>query len=364
MLVGTLGRGGRSVFALDVTNPSDPKLLWEKDATDIPALGNNLGQPIIAQIGDGDWRVLLGNGPNGSGDKAQLVMVGVGSGNVSTIDTLVGYNNGMSGINAWSSTGNGFVDTVYGGDLKGNMWKMSGLTGVSTVATLFSAGASQPITATPLVAKNPATLETWVFFGTGSYLNSADIANKNVQTWYGIIDKGTLPVIKSNLRSTTVLAEGLVSGVNSRALESYSAAGAGGWYFDLVSPGAGGQRGERMVVPNFFQGLALIGTTRIPDSKDVCSPSGTGFTMAISPFTGGRLAQSFFDVNNDGNFDSGDTLNGIPVSGIGHGSSPNNPIFLGDTMYTGLDDGTSSVVKTNASAMNVRRVSWRELIKD
>jgi Tfp pilus tip-associated adhesin PilY1 len=42
-----------------------------------------------------------------------------------------------------------------------------------------------------------------------------------------------------------------------------------------------------MVVSNFFQGTALIGTTRIPDSGDVCSPSGKGFVMAINPFTGG-----------------------------------------------------------------------------
>ncbi|QOW25344.1 PilC/PilY family type IV pilus protein [Lysobacter sp. H23M47] len=363
VLVGSLGRGGRSLFALDVTDPATPSLLWEKSEAQVPALGNNLGQPIIAQVADGDWRVLLGNGPNSTGGSAQLVMVGVASGAVSTIDTGVAGDNGMAGVNAWSSAGDGFVDTVYGGDLKGNLWKLSGLTGAKAATKLFAAGTTKPITATPLVAKNPATLETWVFFGTGSYLNSADIANKDVQSWYGIIDKGPLPIAQTDLQNTAILAEGDVSGVTVRAIESYSSAGARGWYMDLVSPGAGA-RGERMVVPNFFQGLALIGTTRIPDSTDVCSPSGTGFTMAISPFTGGRLAQSFFDVNDDGNFDSGDTLNGVPVSGIGYESSPNNPIFLGDTMYTGLDDGSNSVVKTNASAMNVRRVSWRELIKE
>ncbi|WP_305804940.1 PilC/PilY family type IV pilus protein [Stenotrophomonas sp. YIM B06876] len=364
VLVGSLGRGGRGLFALNVTNPTAPSLLWEKSATDIPALGNNLGQPIIAQLADGDWRVLVGNGPNSTGQRAQLVMVSLTNGAVSTIDTGVGSDNGLSGINAWSSNNSGFVDTVYAGDNLGNMWKFTGLTGAGASQKLFAAGASQPITATPLVAKNPATAETWVFFGTGRYLSSADIASKAVQSWYGIIDKGALPVSKANLRSTAILAEGSVKGVNARALESYATAGLNGWYLDLVSPGTGGQRGERMVEPNFFQGLALIGTTRIPDSNDVCSPSGTGFTMAISPFTGGRLAQTFFDVNGDGAFNSGDTLNGVPVSGIGYDSSPNNPIFLGDTMYTGLDDGSSKVIKTNASSMNVRRVSWRELIRE
>ncbi len=364
VLVGSLGRGGSGLFALDVTDPTLPSLLWEKSAADIPALGNNLGQPIVAQVADGDWRVLVGNGPNSSAGRAQLVMVGLANGAVTTVDTGAGSDNGLSGINAWASSGSGFVDTVYGGDMLGNMWKITGLTGAGSATKLFAGGSSQPITATPLVAKNPATAETWVFFGTGRYLSSADIASKAIQSWYGIIDKGTLPVSKANLRSTAILAEGPVNGVNARALESYATAGLNGWYLDLVSPGAGGQRGERMVEPNFFQGLALIGTTRIPDSNDVCSPSGTGFTMAISPFTGGRLAQTFFDVNGDGAFNSGDTLNGVPVSGIGYDSSPNNPIFLGDTMYTGLDDGSSKVIKTNASSMNVRRVSWRELIRE
>ena len=123
-----------------------------------------------------------------------------------------------------------------------------------------------------------------------------------------------------------------------------------------------------MVVSNFFQGFALVGTTRIPDSDDVCSPSGVGFTMSIDPFTGGRLAQSFFDVNGDGVFDDKDMVEvdgvKVPVSGLGHSSSPINSIFLGDVMYTTYDDGTSGKIKTNSGVMNARRVSWRELIRD
>ena len=69
---------------------------------------------------------------------------------------------------------------------------------------------------------------------------------------------------------------------------------------------------------------------------------------------------NIIDYNGDGVIDSKDSLDGVPVSGIGYGSSPNNPIFLGDVMYTSLDDGGSDVIKTNASASNIRRVSWRE----
>lgn len=356
VVVGTMGRGGKSVFAMDVTNPASPSLMWEVTST---GLGNNIGQPIVAQVASGDWRVLLGNGPNSSDGVARLVTIRLSTGVVSSVTTGIGGDNGLSGINAWSSTGNSIVDTVYAGDLRGNLWRFNPLGGTPIV--LYAAGATKPITATPLVAKNPRTLQTWVFVGTGRYLNSADVASKNVQTWYGLIDRGA--TITGGLNSVSILAEGQVGGRDVRVIDRLTSTGTNGWYMNLLPP-SGTPQGERMVVPNFFQGLTLIGTTRIPDSDDVCSPSGKGFTMAIDPFTGGRLSGGFFDTNSDGSVDGGDSLNGVPVSGIGYNSSPNNPIFLGDVMYTSLDDGTNAITRTNASGSNLRRVSWRELIRD
>ncbi|TYT27637.1 pilus assembly protein [Luteimonas viscosa] len=356
VVVGTMGRGGKSVFALDVTDPASPSLLWERTASE---LGNNLGQPIVAQVASNDWRVLVGNGPNSSDGEARLVSIGLGTGMVSSITTGVGGDNGLSGINAWSTSGNGIFDTAYAGDLRGNLWKFNLAAGTATL--LFAAGDSKPITVTPLVARNPRTLQTWLFFGTGRYLNSADLSNKDVQTWYGLIDRGV--TITDGLAEVEVLDEGVVGGRDVRVIEQITTPGTNGWQMDLLPPG-GVAQGERMVVPNFFQGLALIGTTRIPDANDVCSPSGKGFTMAIDPFTGGRLSSGFFDVTGDGHVDAGDTLDGVPVSGIGYDSSPNNPIFLGDIMYTSLDDGGSAIIQTNASGSDLRRVSWRELIRN
>ena len=359
VLVGSMGRGGRSMFALDVTNPSSPELLWEIDETDVPELGNVLSQPIIGQIASGDWRVFVGNGPNSDDGRAKLIVLNVKDGSATVVNAGTDLNNGLSGVNAWASTASGFVDAVYAGDLRGNMWKFTNPGGKPLATRLFSAGAGKPIMGTPLVARNPATLDTWVFFGTGSYLNEGDLSSKDVQTWYGLIDKGTLPINAANLRRTDILAEGVISDRAVRTIQSYANSGVSGWYMDLKSP-KNGPEGERMIEPNSFRGLALIGTTRIPESADVCSPSGRGFTMAIDPFTGGRLQQTYFDINKDGSFDSKDMLGGVPVSGIGYESSPHSPIFLGDTMYTSLDDGGSDIVKTNASASSIRRVSWRE----
>lgn len=356
ILVGTMGRGGNGVFAIDVTRPGSPKLLWEADDA---RLGNSLGQPIIAQVADGDWRVLMGNGPNSSSGRAQLVMIGIADGGVTSIDTGVGDDNGLSGVNAWSSSGSGIVDTVYAGDLKGNLWKFTALTASGSRQLLFAAVTTKPITAAPLVAKNPSTLKTWVWFGTGRYLNSADMANTDQQTWYGLIDIGTQ--ITGGLREVDLVWQGAFSETDStivRTLESYEQAGANGWYFDLPDTG------ERMIVPNYFQGLNLVGTTRIPNSSDVCSPNGTGFTMVIDPFTGGRTSSGTFDVNGDGLIDSDDEKDGHPVSGIGHDSGVGGSMTLGNYMYANLDDSTTEVTKIKSLAGEVSRVSWRELIRE
>ena len=376
VLVGTMGRGGKSVFALDVTDPAEPALLWEKGAADVPSLGNVLGRPLIAQVGEGDWRVFLGNGPNNDDDESALVMFDVISGDDTVIDTGATGSQGLSAVNVWDAHGateddvrDGLFDTVYAGDMGGNMWKFK--LGAGTATLLFAAGDTQPITAAPLVASNPySPPDTWLFFGTGQYLSMADIneaANANVQSWYGVIDRGE-EVEKSTLNQVAITAQDSVG----RVIERAGAAGTNGWYIDLQSPeeaeGTIAARGERMVLPNFFQGMVLIGTTRFPDSTDPCAPAGKGFTMAIDPFTGGRLSNAFFDINQrDGVGDEGDYHNGdtdTPYSGIAYDSGPNNPIFLGEYMYTSLDDGSYSQVKTGAGAASIKRVSWRELMNE
>jgi type IV pilus assembly protein PilY1 len=134
-----------------------------------------------------------------------------------------------------------------------------------------------------------------------------------------------------------------------------------GWYIDLTSP-VNGAQGERMVTPNQFEGDLLLGVTRIPVASDACNPSGTGWTMAVNPFTGTNPDASFFDANGDGVINSADTVNGVPAAGVGFTSIPNNPIFVGSSMLTSFDNGTTSSISTSSSTGTPTRVSWREMI--
>lgn len=49
------GKGGPLTMALDITNPLEPRFLWEQlDTTDPSSLGYSLGRPVLAQIRDAE----------------------------------------------------------------------------------------------------------------------------------------------------------------------------------------------------------------------------------------------------------------------------------------------------------------------
>jgi len=386
ILVGTLGAGGvakdrsdtnNAIFALDITDPTNVTFLWEKNSTDIPELGVNQGKPVIAQIADGNWSVLLGNGPNSGGGRAQLVSIGLFNGTVKATAMSNDADNGLSAVRAWDNDGNGLTDTVYAGDLQGNLWKVTNLARITpTVQKLFQAvdasGDAQPITASPLAGRSPFTQRVWLFFGTGKYLSTGDLSDTSTQTWYGLNDDGSTATVS---RSDDLLERKILqdvvrpSGVTARVIEAGTRedlVGKRGWYIDLLPNGVGSGVGERMVTPNQFQGSALIGNTRIPDASDPCAPSGRGFILSIDPFTGARLVQTFFDINGDGEFNDGDliNINGelVVVSGLGLNTGFSNPSFLGENMYIPTDDGEISTLDINPFTTGASRTSWRELL--
>ncbi|WP_148040551.1 pilus assembly protein [Marichromatium sp. AB32] len=374
VLIGTLGRGGPGVFALDVTDPTNISLLWERDEQDIPGLGRNIGKPIVAQVEDGEWRVLLGNGPDNQSGTAQLLMIDVADGSAVSVEPTTVTDNALSAIYAWDSNGDGFTDTVYAGDLKGNLWRFENLSSNTPQSRLlFSAtdasNTSQPITVSPLVGVDPDSDLRWVFFGTGRYLNETDITDTQVQSWYGLVDEGQTISSRSNLVARQIEAEGLVDELSVRVVsagDSEDLEGKSGWYIDLVSP-INGREGERMTLPNQFQGEVLFGTTRIPDSSDSCQPTGNGFVMAIDPFTGARLSEGIFDIDRDGEFDQSDALEvsgePIPVSGVGFSHVPNQPTFVANFMQVVLDNSDTETIQIRAPESSINRASWREILE-
>lgn len=99
VLVGGLGAGGRSIYALDITDPAafsesnaDKTVLWEFND---PELGYTFGKPAIVRLHNGRWAAIFGNGYNSNEGNAQLFVVDIASGSLLTaIDTGAGSGDG------------------------------------------------------------------------------------------------------------------------------------------------------------------------------------------------------------------------------------------------------------------------------
>jgi type IV pilus assembly protein PilY1 len=407
VLVGSTGRGAaKAVYALDVTDPTNVSLLWERSAgdgaTNAGSIGQIIGKPVIAQTANGQWSALVGNGMNSTTGRSALLQFSLFDGTLNvhpTSDTTT--DNGLAAVSAWmDSNSNGISNKAYAGDLRGQVWTFvlndggatnGGSTPTSTGVLLYTArnasGTAQPITAGMLAGKDPSTGNVWLFFGTGKYLASTDLADMSTQSWYGLIVQSATANVVSNLSQgrtalvqRSIIAETAGSAGDSEATPPVlpvlparvvttatggDMSGKSGWYMDLLKGGTVAE-GERMVVPNQFQGSLLLGTTRIPQATDACNPSGRGWVMAIDPFTGGNPSQGFFDLNGDGSINAADmvTVNGQPYApaGIGFSSLPNAPIFTGNEMLMSFDNGTTSSIHTSGGGINSQRVSWRELV--
>lgn len=213
IVVGGLGDGGRSYYALDITDTSNPKLLWEYKH---PQLGQTYGNPIITQRKNGDWIVAFASGHNNNvtpaegtdltpGDgKGRLFMLNAYTGKPeadSPISTGVGTPEspaGLVAINAWvdSETQNTAL-RFYGGDLLGNLWRfdLDGTTEPKKAALKLATFVGpddkvQPITTRPVVAevKYKNVRHAMVYTATGRYLGTPDLTDKSVQSLYALKD--------------------------------------------------------------------------------------------------------------------------------------------------------------------------------
>jgi type IV pilus assembly protein PilY1 len=218
ILIGGLRGGGGEYYALDITNPTTPVLLWSFSD---PLLGQTYGFPVVGKVGN-TWKVLLSSGYDNTDNKGHIFLLDAATGIPDKTFTSSCSNNtglcGLSKIGVLFENRN-VDDTIlmaYAGDLAGNLWRFNPEDGSSAlVAQTGTTLAPQAITTAPMVkatAYKNSRNETmhYVTFGTGRYLNQADIANGDTHTFYGLLVDPSASVIDpafTALRSSAALNE-------------------------------------------------------------------------------------------------------------------------------------------------------------
>lgn len=400
VVVGTTGAGGRSVFALDVTDPaqmSASSVLWEFTH---PDLGYPSGQPAIVALPNGRFGVIITSGYESAAADGRIWILDARDGSV--IHALEVTGSGELGAPlVVDLDGDRVADRIYVGDTDGKLWRFdlagsstsqwrapSNLRSGNTPVPLFVArgpdGVSQAITA-PLASAFDERGEHMLFFGTGSFYRVDDNVVGNdpqVESFYGIVDRGTPITARSQLREQEILLETTVGSFRARALsERERQAADRGWFIDLqwkTSLGGPGPRGERVVARAVLRSGRVMFSTLIP-SDDPCRFGGDSWVMAVDLDSGGRLNYVFFDINGDGLFDEDDlvTLTGsdgetirVPVSGIGDDVGiVKTPVQLSSAgeggrdrwiCYAGSGSEATRCVQVSGSPDAGRR-SWREV---
>lgn len=360
VLIGTQGLGGRTVFALDVTDPQsfDPAsdVLWEFTHEE---LGYNVGQPTIVQTRDGKWRAVFGNGYNTTSNRAQLFAVDLSDpDDYVLVDTNVGTSTNPNGLasplllNYPNSDRR--ASRAYAGDLLGNLWRFdlssSGTAGWEAVRVMTATDPKdnqpQPITTRPVAAVHPIA-GLIVSFGTGSYFRTQDAAanSTQIQSLYGVYEGLGAPGFnRSNLLQQEIIVEDSFTFTDPEGNETtYDSIRVvsdydpdplrpsnpdRGWVLDLIYDD--NFTGERVISrptrPSGDGRNSVRFSTLVPN-EDPCSTGRAGFLMDLDIFTGGRHSYPVFDLDGDGNVSpGGDTVTivdadgneiQVPVSGVG-----------------------------------------------
>lgn len=391
LLAGTTGGGGRSVFVLDVTDPgsfSANNVLWERNSSIDHDIGHTYGKPLIVPLENGSWGVLFGNGYGGNESDPSLYVLDAFTGAeiakltgddgdpASRVPSLIGGINewicsvtgilcakkadpfnGLGQITAIDRDGNGKVDTVYGGDLQGNLWKFDLSHGNEAAWEVANDGSPlfvaevdevrQPITGGIRVAAGPGT-GVMVFFGTGRYLFASDNTvpkAPDLQSLYGIFDNGT-PVENGRgaLQPQAITGETTAAGgqrvrnLSRNLVRYFGDASRRGWYIDLAVTEADPddrdetrlvRRGERFIATPLIQSGRVFFTTYTP-MEDSCNPGGVNFVYGLDLLSGaGGLSDLGVLPGGDSVCPGGNcgavSIDGGDGGGGGDGNPPTSP---------------------------------------
>ena len=380
LLVSGLGKGGKSYFAIDVTNPStlssegnlSSAVKWEFTHKH---MGYTYGNPVMVKTAQHGWVVILTSGYNNDDGKGYFFIVRPETGEllqtISTGEGTISNPAGLAHANAYVSDFRDFTsDAVYAGDLLGNVWRldlngMGAYAAPTKIATLDIGGQPQPVTTAPLIEVDQSTSKRFVFVATGKLLADSDVNNTQQQTFYAINDgttstlynastlpanSGGFPITRNKLVDNTTS----VSGVDINADPTKPMG-----YFINLGYGANGIA-YRVNIP-MVSGAGVVAFAANLTGGDECTPSGSNKFYALAYGTGQSIL----------------SLNGVPVKSIaGQGLAASLTGYVSDGSNGGGGGGggggpcftvcsaegvCTTQCGTSPASGGFNAINWREL---
>lgn len=335
-VVASSGAGGKSMFALDVTNSSAPSVMWElsdkvatADNTGVAVgtrIGNMLGRPVIVPVATANgprWKAIFGNGYNSASRQAALIVVDMQDGDVVAIpvtDAGATGSNGLGNVavtdrwigltmdNTQSAGRDGLGDTVYAGDQQGNLWKFDlrdnsvAFAGKPLFTAKDKSGARQPIMGGLEVSA--AGTGAMVYFGTGSFAFNEDPRDQSMQSAYAIADQGQPVAGRAELQQQFIVASANGTRTGSSNIGSIAKRG---WYMDLgIDSSQNGNPtavGERFIGHPMLQNGILFFATYTPKSAGGsanCEVGGANTLYGVDSLSGAAQMQDVRLLSADG----------------------------------------------------------------
>lgn len=345
LVLGTMGSGGKGLFAIDASSPNvlrttsaAGQVLWEVNGANAN-MGYQYGEVEAgpAKInGTTRWVALVGNGYYSDSNKAQLLIIDVSNGNVlRTIDTGVGTATAPNGLATARAIYNaaGIMVAAYAGDAQGNVWRFDlqdssianwkvAFNGSPLFKATDASNVAQPITAAPSIIAHPRG-GNLIVVSTGKLIDEADrpgvsTGASQVQTIYGLWDKKfasqattdntTIITNKNSLVQQVINTTPVTTLSDGRAYYNISTtlpnwATQRGWSLNMTLG-----TGQRVVYPaQVYQGLVLIGSV-VPTTSTSCGTA-NAFNFLLDALTGNTNKTVLLDTNGDGVLDSKDSVN-------------------------------------------------------
>lgn len=371
LLIGGLGKGGTSFYALNVTDPAAVTseaaaagdVMWEfsNSTTGVNGtLGYSFGAPIVVKTAQYGWVVAFTSGYStaacSSSSYGYLYLVNPSNGallkKIATPTASCGLTQAAAYVQDYTDY---TADSIYVGDLNGQLWRFD-LTEASgnypaptLLATLADgSGNAQPVTTAPLIEIHPSTRKRYVMVGTGQLLSSGDIGSTALESFYVILDGTagqfnavTTPITRTNL--TALTASGLVAGITLSPTKL-------GWYIDLGNDSATGIAWRVVLNPAAYDGT--LSFAALLPSGDACNPQGTGEIYSVNYAT----ATSILTSAPAGYYAVPSAVVNLTYVGVSTGTGTNAELIAG------LQNGSVIKIPDNlASPIFTRLLNWREL---